>query len=90
MRGRGKASKIARTLGEAQMTGSSVHLENLELLVDELIKDRPLEPRVRQYMEACGLTYTTDIIERMSLVLATMDKIQGSAKRRGRENDQST
>ena len=72
------------------MTGSPGQLENLEFLVDELIKDRPLETRVRQYMEAAGLPYMTDIIERMSLVLATMDKIQGAAKRRGRENDRTT
>ena len=53
-----------------------VPYENLEALIDELIKDKPSEPKVKQCMEAAGLSYTTDSVHRMSLVLAKMDHLK--------------
>lgn len=57
---------------------SSVDLSNgriaqLEVLVDEMIKDSPHENRIRGYMKAVGLAYDADPIVRMSSVLEALE-----------------
>jgi hypothetical protein len=54
--------------------------ENLEALIDELLKDKPSETKVRAFMLAAGLNYTTDSVQRMSLVLAEMDLLKDSCR----------
>ena len=63
-------------------------VEQLEALVDELVKSAPHESRIRTCMEAVGLKYTIDPIERMNSVLATLDGQTGGrsvARNRGKE-----
>ena len=47
-------------------------IDKLELLVDELVKDKPDESRIRDYMEAAGLRYCADPIERMDRVFSAL------------------
>jgi len=53
-------------------------LNQLEKLIDELIKDNPEEGRIRTYMEEAGLCYTEDPIERMHSVLSALKGVRGS------------
>ena len=48
-------------------------LQQLEGLVDELIKMSPQENRIRSYMKAVGLPYSDDPMERMDSVLTALD-----------------
>lgn len=65
------------------MTGAKTKIpyENLEALIDELLKDKPSETKVRSCMEAAGLNYTTDSVQRMSLVLAEMDLLKETCQK---------
>lgn len=64
----------------------------LELLVDELIKDRPEEGRVKNHMLAAGLSYSKDPVERMNLVLETLQRARAnklkSRRSKGTLNEQ--
>jgi hypothetical protein len=60
-------------------------MTQLEILVDELIKNAPHESRVRTCMEAAGLTYSVDPIARMNTVLEALDGIRSPQKPRRRE-----
>jgi hypothetical protein len=51
----------------------SFRLAKLEELVDEMIKDVPIESRVRACMKAVGVSYSTDPIERMKTVLSALE-----------------
>ena len=44
-------------------------IQALEVLVDELVKDRVSEKRIQDLMEKVGLEFTSDPIERMNRVL---------------------
>ncbi len=74
-----------------------LRLEHLEFLVDELIKAKPQEAKVRRYMEAAGLKYDSDPILCMNMVLSTINRIQREepdsksqrTPRRARETDRS-
>jgi hypothetical protein len=48
------------------------NLRSLEILVDELIKDMPQEEIVRTQMEAIGLEYKLDPVERLNAVLQAL------------------
>lgn len=52
---------------------SDERITRLEILVDELIKEKPQESRVRSYMKAAGLPYVEDPIERMNSVLTALN-----------------
>lgn len=47
-------------------------LEVLENLVDELMKERPEDKLVKQYMKQTGIKYSDDPIERLNLVLQAL------------------
>lgn len=53
----------------------SVSFEALQLLIQELTKDRPNQARVKKAMLENGLSYTPDPIQQMSSVLALMSQI---------------
>ena len=55
---------------------SDLRLGYLEALVDELIKDRPNEDRVKHCMLAAGLRYSKDSIERLSNVLEEIENVK--------------
>ena len=57
---------------------SSARMEKLESLVDELVKDAPKEARVRACMEAAGLKYTPDPVQRLNGVLSALDGLRGA------------
>jgi hypothetical protein len=60
----------------------------LEDLVDELVKDNPQETRIRTCMNAAGLPYTTDPVERMNCVLNALEGARSAEtgnKGRGQE-----
>jgi hypothetical protein len=61
-------------------------LHHLEDLVEELIKDNPQDSLVRAYMQAAGLKYTADPVERMKLVFSELEKQRGKP-RKGLRNE---
>ena len=48
-------------------------LDRLEELVDELMKQKPQEERIKTYMKNVGLEYNADPIIRLSTVLQALD-----------------
>lgn len=52
-----------------------VSFETLQVLIEELTKDRPNQARVKKGMLENGLNYTSDPIQQMSSVLALMSQI---------------
>jgi hypothetical protein len=61
----------------------SQHLDRLEDLVDELVKESPQESRIRTCMKAVGLPYTADPIERMNCVLTALEGARSDGKNNG-------
>lgn len=53
----------------------SVSFETLQILIEELTKERPNQARVKKGMLENGLNYTPDPIQQMSSVLALMSQI---------------
>lgn len=45
---------------------------NLEVLINELLKERPNKEKIKDLMNKSGLKYSTDPIEQMSSVLTLM------------------
>lgn len=66
---------------------SDSRIAQLEILVDELIKDCPQETRIRSYMKAAGLPYSSDPIIRMNCVLEALNGAKGRRIKRGGEHD---
>lgn len=64
-------------------------IAQLEILVDELIKESPQETRIRTCMKAVGLEYSADPITRMEHVLRLLEGAKGQIKIRRKENDRS-
>jgi hypothetical protein len=62
------------------------NLQNLEKLVDELLKTHPSDARVREYMREAGLNYTSDPVECMSLVMKKIDSLRTVRRERLAEN----
>ena len=52
-------------------------LQTLELLVDELMKEKPEEKLVKSYMQETGLQYTLDPIDRLNTVLKALHFKEG-------------
>ena len=50
-----------------------MELQQLEVLVDELIKEVPDESLVKNYMEKAGLDYKKDPVSRINYVLKLID-----------------
>lgn len=44
-------------------------VENIDLLIEELMKSKPDQKRVKVMMEKAGLKYSTNYIEQMNTVL---------------------
>jgi hypothetical protein len=64
-------------------------ITQLELLVDELIKECPQEARVRACMQAAGLEYTIDPVSRMESVLRALGGDKGRSGKKRRDHDQA-
>ena len=62
-------------------------IEAFEALVDELVKPQPNEVQVRETMEKLGLKYTSDHVERISMVLEKMNKAVFARKQREDSDD---
>ena len=56
-----------------KITDSEVELDRLESLVDELMKQKPQEERIKAYMQNVGLEYCTDPITRLGAVLQAIE-----------------
>jgi hypothetical protein len=56
-------------------------VEQLERLVDELIKEVPHEATIRSCMLEAGLQYVTDPIARMNMVLAELGEVSRPQRR---------
>jgi hypothetical protein len=78
-------SAIVNKVKSKKAASNDSLMSQLEVLVDELIKDAPQESRVRSCMEAAGLTYSNDPIARMNTVLTALDGIRSPQKPRRRE-----
>lgn len=66
-----------------------IRIAQLETLVDELIKESPQEARIRSYMKAAGLPYSSDPIVRMNCVLEALDGARELGPNRGGEHGQN-
>lgn len=66
-----------------------IRIAQLENLVDELIKESPQEARIRSYMKAAGLPYSSDPIDRMNCVLQALDGAKGQRPKRDGEHGQN-
>jgi hypothetical protein len=64
---------------------SGLCLVTLDSLVSELIKDRPDEKLVKEWMGRVGLTYSTDPAQRMTAVLGALDGLKQKRSRRVHE-----
>ncbi|PIS10740.1 MAG: hypothetical protein COT73_07755 [Bdellovibrio sp. CG10_big_fil_rev_8_21_14_0_10_47_8] len=52
-----------------------VDIASLELLIEELTKEKPNQSQIKKLMAANGMDYVSDPIQQMSLVLALMSKM---------------
>jgi hypothetical protein len=50
-------------------------VEDLQLLIEELTKERPNQVRVKKLMQANGIPYSPDSIQQMSTVLTLMSHL---------------
>jgi len=62
-------------------------IEQLELLVNEIVKTTPHENRIRFFMESVGLVYEPDPIARMNRVLAALDQVRSDRQHRNEEHE---
>ncbi len=51
-------------------------LENLELLVNELLKEKPDEAQVRLFMKTTGLPYCGNSLERLNQVISALENFR--------------
>ena len=65
--------KTRAALNLAVKTNETGDLDRLEELVDELMKQKPQEERIKTYMKNVGLEYNADPIIRLSTVLQALD-----------------
>ena len=49
-------------------------IQQLEKLVDELLKSRPNQSEIQTLMREAGLSYTADPVEQMNAVLSALQK----------------
>lgn len=61
-------------------------LSELEILVDELMRSKPDQKKVKDLMLSQGLEYAKDPIQQMSRVLEVMNRV-GQTLRREKEAD---
>ncbi len=62
--------------------GQKLSTNEYQILVHELMKDRPDQGLIRRLMLKQGLPYTADPIQQMSLVLQAMGKAKTAMKDR--------
>ncbi len=60
-------------------------LADLEILVEELIKETPCEESIKVGMEAIGMPYTTDGFERMNQMIEIFNEVEFAKNRRNHE-----
>ncbi len=58
----------------------ATQVENLEFLVEEMIKDEPEEAFIKSFMQKSGLSYSEDPIERLNTVLQALHGQKGRKK----------
>lgn len=66
----------------AKSGSQSVSFATLTSLIEELIKDKPNQTRVKKLMQENGLEYTNDSIAQMNTVLVLMSHIQLEPQKR--------
>ena len=59
-----------------------LRIQQLETLVDELIKDSPQEATLRSCMKAVGVAYSVDPVVRMHRVLEALEDAKARIKKR--------
>ncbi len=59
--------------GVSTHASNSLKIDQLENLVDELVKHEPREERIKAYMREAGLGYVADPIERLNTVLQALE-----------------
>lgn len=64
------------------MTRVCTKQENLEQLVDELMKDQPNKQTVKKLSEKLGLDYSVDPLVHMNTVLQSMNSVYLRSNRR--------
>ena len=57
----------------------AIHAEDLEVLVEELMKDKPNATLVKQLSLNLNIAYSDDLVTQMSTVLQEVHKIYGNA-----------
>ena len=62
-------------------------IKTYEALVDELVAPAPNEPRVQELMEQLGLEYSTNPMQRISLVFEKMNASQFPSSPASRKED---
>jgi hypothetical protein len=69
-----------RSAGSTVRGLSSDRIAQLESLVDELVKDRPEEERIRHCVKAAGLKYDSNHVALMEQVLIALEGARMSRK----------
>ncbi len=59
---------------KSRFDSARLHLATIEDLVDEMIKPKPAEARIKECMKQVGLNYSNDPIKRISTVLEALDR----------------
>lgn len=62
-------------MGEGSL---SQHAEDFEVLVEELMKDKPSASLIRQLSLKLGITYNSDLVTQMSTVLQEAHRFYGN------------
>ena len=62
------------------MAKSAQNAENLQTLIDELLKQKPSEERIQQLMHLHRIPYSNDPIVQLSSVLATLEDLNLNLK----------
>ncbi len=80
-----KTARTPKTRDGSARPPADKRIAQLEILVDELVKDMPTESRVRTCMEAVGLKYVIDPIARMNIVLSELECVRDKGAKSLRE-----
>ena len=66
---------------------SRLNWSKVDRLVEEILKDRPNETRVRDFMTDVGMSYEANPVIRLGLVLDMLNESDKVTKPRRRENE---
>lgn len=59
---------------------TQVNPQQLEQLVDELMKDEPNKTKIKKLMSDCGMVYSTDYLTQVNTVLQNLSQNQIQTK----------